>query len=208
MFNEMVIGEKTYYAKNGRFYETFYNEIFLLLYHYNINYEGLFENDSEALKSNKPNKYSIIGKLNDRFKTKGKFEFILWYPKFVNHWRQSINPVHEKETDSGHSKNAAGYEPLHIGSTANYWGGLVYSCGPHGKGSDGSFLDGSTYHRYWCYSIAPFTSYDGVHFPAADSKDATECALWIRMPLYLSNNVNRSKSHVFIVLALILLIVS
>ena len=149
MAAKVNIGNRIYFPKNGRFYGTFYGKKFLLLYYFNHNFEDLFENDTEALKSSKESKYSIIGELSDYFKINDKFEFVLWYPTFKNHWRQSINPVYEKETNSDHDKNATGYEPLHIESTVNYWGGLVYCSLKHAKGSQGALLDGSTYHVNW-----------------------------------------------------------
>lgn len=177
----MKINNKTYAAIGGKFYEYFYGRKFLLLYFYNSLYEDCFNSDSEALSSSKDNKYSIIGELSDFFKVDGKFEFVLWYPAFKNHWRQSTNPVNEKETVCDHCKNASNYEPLHIGCNEKYWGGLVYSSTVHSKGYQASFLDGSTYHGYWHYAIAPFYLYDDGSYPAYDR--TKESALWVRVIL-------------------------
>lgn len=206
MITKMSIGSSMYYATNRKFYTRFYGRYFLLLYHFNYQYEDLFENDTEALKSDKENKYSIIGELSDYFKINQKFEFVLWYPSFINHWRQSINPVLEKETNYNHDRNATGYEPLHIGDNSKYWGGLVYCCLNHSKGYEGSLLDGSTYHSNWYYSIAPFYSF-GVNIFPAGNKSEKEAALWIRMPFFLSCRYNKSY-HTNNILLLIFLISS
>ena len=208
MAAKVNIGNRIYFPKNGRFYGTFYGKKFLLLYYFNHNFEDLFENDTEALKSSKENKYSIIGELSDYFKINDKFEFVLWYPTFKNHWRQSINPVYEKETNSDHDKNATGYEPLHIESTANYWGGLVYCSLKHAKGSQGALLDGSTYHVNWYYSVAPFYSFGNKTFPAAPSH-LSEAALWVRIPLqFTCMCYNKVRSHFFDILLFVLFVIS
>ena len=202
----MNIGDKTYHAVNGRFYSKFYGKTFLLVYHFNYKLEDVFENDTEALKSSRMNKYSIIGELSDYFKINEKFEFLLWYPTFTNHWRQSINPVLEKETNSNHDKNATGYEPLHIGSTSNFWGGLVYSSMGHKKGPEGSLLDGSTYHINWYYSIAPFYPNIDRKFPGGVNGRESEAALWVRAPITLSCKFNQRESHLISVIAYVFVI--
>ena len=203
----MNIGDHTYYSINGRFYSKFYGKTFLLLYHFNYKNEDLFEDDAEALKSYKADKYSIIGELSDYFRISEKFEFVLWYPSFINHWKQSKNPVFEHETNSDHDKNATGYEPLHIGSYSHCWGGLVYSSQNHKKGSHGSLLDGSTYHSAWYYSIAPFYSLVEKTFPVSSISES-EAALWVRMPIYLTCKCNKNDGSKFKILILVIIISS
>ena len=174
MVSKMTIGNTTYHPIYGRIYSRFYGKSFLLLYHLNATTEDFFANQAEALKSNKPDKYSIIGELDDSYKINGKFEFLLWYPHFQNHWLQSSNPVNEHETNGG-SQTAEGYLGLDIGSSSNYWGGLVAS-----SSTGQTLLDGSTYNTGWYYCIGPITYTNGRTFPAATIDDGIEAALWVR----------------------------
>ena len=65
-------------------------------------YFSLNDNERNPLWCDKPNLYSIMGEINDRFKIDGKYEFLLEYPsrQGFNRWRQTFSPNDVKETTS------------------------------------------------------------------------------------------------------------
>ena len=82
-----------------------------------------FENKNEALSCNKEGKYSILSELNQSFKIKGKYEFLIEYPekKTYNIWRQTNRPIDEPETGN---KYVEGFQPLTTLAPGTNWGGL------------------------------------------------------------------------------------
>lgn len=81
-----------------------------------------------ALLSNEEDLFSIIGKIDDTFKYKGKFEFLLEYPetKVFVIWRQSKSPTTQRENGSF----AEGFEPIHLIENSLTFGGLQISSNP------------------------------------------------------------------------------
>ena len=71
-------------------------EQFLLIFHQNTVNSNLFKSYDEFINTNSIEKYSILGYINDDFKTKEDvFEFILEYPETQNYayWKQQVFPL-------------------------------------------------------------------------------------------------------------------
>lgn len=92
------------------------NSFWKLLYYHDFSTEGKWSNVQEANHSIKSDKYSILDKLDSRYKINGKYEFLLEYPEVsgYNRWTQTSNPHEEKETNSGGTRNAENYSPVSI----------------------------------------------------------------------------------------------
>ena len=140
-------------------------------------------------------KYSILSKLeNFRPNTNSSFEFRLKYPTDTNDsniWKQTSNPTYEK---------IAGYTPVKINWTSNFWGGLEWTNGST------TLIDGSVNHENWFYAIGASTKYrDGM--PSckevnANSSTPNDVELWVRINNYdlfadnLIKNVSISRDGI------------
>ena len=140
-------------------------------------------------------KYSILSKLeNFRPNTNSSFEFRLKYPTDTNDsniWKQTSNPTYEK---------IAGYTPVKINWTSNFWGGLEWTNGST------TLIDGSVNHDNWFYAIGVSTKYnDGM--PSckevnANSSTPNDVELWVRINNYdlfadnLIKNVSISRDGI------------
>ena len=114
-----------------------------LIFHHNVS-GGFFKTHKEALFSFKPDKYSILGYIDDSFKINDKFEFVLIYPENpgYNHWTQKINPIHAQPNENN------GYEEINCSWKSNSWKGLSIS-----SYSPSTFLDGSPFVSSCFYAI-------------------------------------------------------
>lgn len=118
---------------------------------------GFWANDAEANEFNiatpniTTNKYSILSKL-DEIKTNAPYEFRLHYPEVgvTNHWSQTFDP----RSGASAVNPVAGYIPIDIDSTSNFWGGLENS-------GASTYLDGSVNSGNWWYSIGSVNNYSG-----------------------------------------------
>ena len=117
----------------------------LVFYHKYESSSDLFVSDEEALDTKQTNKYSILGKIDYHFRIKGKYEFLLEYPKFpedYNHWTQTKNPIHaQHDTENG-------YRPIKVSWTDCSWHGLSLS-----SSTSTTFIDGTPFAGGWFYSI-------------------------------------------------------
>lgn len=123
------------------------------------------------------NLYSILDKL-DEFKANGRYIFKMNWPGYNqrNIWAQTTNPTIDQPV--------AGYVPLSIDSTTNYWAGLERNCP---LGCTSSFIDGSVNHSNWFYAIGSHTAY-GATTPgipssvtiAGDNVGVPHVQLWTR----------------------------
>ena len=121
--------------------------------------------------------YSILNKLDD-FKSNGRYIFKMNWPGYNprNIWAQTTNPTIDQAV--------AGYVPLSIDSTANYWGGLERNCT---IGCASSFIDGSVNHGNWFYAIGSYAAYGtpAAGIPSSDTIQAApagtpQVQLWTR----------------------------
>ena len=87
------------------------NERFLLLFHHNTINSDFFISYEEFLNTNSIYKYSILGYIDDSFKsTDDSYEFILEYPETSKyaHFLQKVNPLCANENDD------IGYQNINI----------------------------------------------------------------------------------------------
>ena len=202
----MLIGSKFIAQKNGKFYKYFGKSYWMLLYHYNSNKENAFTPEN-VLFSNKNDKYSILGILDDSYKEYGKFEFLLEYPSLNlrNQWLQSINPIITEET-TGNGSPVLGYQPISVNMTTQLFGGLIKSSTIK-LNPPLSFLDGSTHHTNWYYSIGTYNLYSDRTYPGpSETQQVYESALWIKVNpsicsyQHIRNNKNLRESIIILVL--------
>ena len=116
----------------------------------------MFSGPDEAMNSNDPGKYSILGSIGNNMKYNGKYEFMIYFdePNEYDWWRQSSFPLNEDD-DSSIGKTVKGYENVSIKWTDNSWGGLAhsvlesYSCVP-------CLLDGTIGNSNYFYTIGNY----------------------------------------------------
>ena len=94
-------------------------------------------------------------------KINGKFEFLLRYDISeyrYNRWRQTNNPIFEKETEG--IKEVAGYEEVHLdyNKTDNKFGGLAVAT-IEWSGCICSFLVGDLGSKNWYYTVGQYDPY-------------------------------------------------
>lgn len=108
-----------------------------------------------------------------------------------NIWKQTSNPTYEK---------IAGYTPVKINWTSNFWGGLEWTNGSI------TLIDGSVNHGNWYYAIGVSTKHrDGMPSSADIMKNSStpnDVELWVRINNYdlfadnLIENVSISRNGV------------
>jgi len=134
-----------------------------LVFNHNIA-GGYFATATAALSMNAANPsanlYSILDLL-DNFKANGRYVFKINWPGYVgrNIWIQTTNPTIDQPV--------AGYVPLSVTSTTNFWGGLERNCA---IGCTSSFIDGSISSSNWFYAIGSVAAWGTptVGIPASD----------------------------------------
>jgi hypothetical protein len=123
-----------------------------LVYNHNIA-GGYFANAADVPSKNPgtptANLYSILNKLDD-FKSNGRYIFKINWPGYNprNIWAQTTNPTIDQAV--------AGYVPLSVNSTTNYWAGLERNCA---IGCASSYIDGSVNHANWFYALGSYAAY-------------------------------------------------
>ena len=158
-----------------------------LLYHNMTNFVG-FANEDEAKNCNTENRYSILGELNESFKTNHKFEFILEYPEFDEYlqWRQTNNPLEEEENGT----DVQGFHPIHTDPPSSHWGGLALT---KGSGKPYCFLNGTpkvTGAANILIAVGMYTSTwngNSKNIPGV-SRPVNIQYLWVKFPLKIQNS--------------------
>ena len=75
-----------------------------LIFHHNVKYGELFKNKREALNYRGTHKFSLLSRINDRFKIDDQyFEFKITYPEYDDCviFTQKTNPIHVDEIEEG-----------------------------------------------------------------------------------------------------------
>ena len=191
-----------------KYYFKIWNESrWLKLFYHNFEPYNGFRDDNEALKSNVPNKYSILYKLDDNLKYRGVFEFLLEYPSYTIHWKQDDNPITLDEKNYNVVPGLFVYP-----CTANIasFKGLALSTIELG-GVKNTFLDGIPGHGNWHYAVGMynytenFWYYTGIPGASGAEKRVT---LWVRVSnnfsFYPTNNMPRKAAIWPFVLIIIL----
>lgn len=163
------------------------SKYWLKVFYDNCTGKSYLDNEAAALFTNGKNKYSVLSQINDAFKVKGKFEFILEWPDLNRYyqWRQTLNPVNEYEKEGVYK--AEGFEPIHNGSSeAKCWGGLVRTTMTMANQVN-SLLDGCPGVALWHFAVGMYkTVYDEWYkkgYPSDNSEASNLVILWIRCPL-------------------------
>ena len=193
-------------------FKTFLNKKWLKIFYHDVTGGVYFDNEEEALFSNTPQKFSILGLITSDFKINNYYEFVLEYPGIegYNHWKQSIFPrdVQESlETSSGFTCDVS--EGCSCSWTGKSWRGLSRSATPNY-----TFLDGSFHPQQWWFAIGARIGTDNgiaIPGPAGGSFEAGKpvymVKLWIRSSqtayhsLFCINTTTRSlifRTQVFI----------
>lgn len=171
---------------------TVYNgTTYVKVFEHNLNKGGYFGSEAELFNSNTPGKFSILDKL-DRYKTTGKYQFMLYYPEMNkrNVWKQTKKPYDEYLADAN-GGTVTGYEPITIQMSDNYWGGLAKS-----TATPYTFIDGSIAHGNWWYSIGSKVEYNGAYLPGGNSTSVKQAQLWLACDKDVVDSDNKALTGV------------
>ena len=152
--------------------------LWLLVFYHNTTFGDYFHSIDEVYDSHTAQKFSILGIINEAFKIRNKYEFLLDVPGFkgFNRWRQKYHP---KETTQNTNSTMNEYEPIKISWRACFYGGLAVSS------SSSTFLDCSTDQTDWWYPIGAKTYHNKANtMPIHMDKgnESPEIRLWVRIP--------------------------
>ena len=124
------------------------SNFWFLIFHLNIS--GNFFTKDEVLNCNKKHKFSVLGKINDLYKTADGFEFLLTYPQTDGyiHWTQQENPLSRTTRSELNTINDT-FQSKH------QFEGLSY------LDSDFTFLEGQITSGDWFYAIGQYRGGNG-----------------------------------------------
>ena len=136
--------------------------------------EDFLFNEDLLRESTEENRFSLLGNINNSFRFRGKYEFLLEYPEHNGYyrWKQRLNPFTAKQYDN------IGYEKIHEEWTEFKFGGITRSS------SGCSILDGRPRSGDYYYAIGLNTSWGNNLIPGpftGRSKPVREVKLWIRI---------------------------
>ena len=149
-------------------------------------------NSSIVLKNNEPNKFSILGELDNSFKINGKFEFLLEYPKLegFNMWSQLKNPVKAEPNVEN------GYKEIKCSWKEKSFHGLAKSSSTGHTFIDGSVFDADSEMNHF-YSIGLYVNWKNSipgPFSTGDLNKTSEVLLWVRISSKCSCNIRRTHN--------------
>ena len=152
-------------------------KIFMLIFYQNTEKGDAFTSLNEVLSSNTSHKYSILGKINEQFQYRGKYEFLYEVPgiKGYNIFRQKLHP---KDTTSDMNEDQIQFEPIKL-SWPSGFGGI------RRNNNTCTFFKCATKGVGWWYSIGVFdvNSYPNK-MPTIRQLNykSSEVKLWVRVP--------------------------
>ena len=169
----------TYYLDENHTFMIKSNILWLKVFYHNATFGDYFSSTEETLDSHTPQKFSILKYIDDSFKVREKFEFLLEIPgiRGFNRWRQLINP---KETKTETNETTNEYQPVKISWPWRFFGGLSRSNSNHN-----AFFDCSAGNNdLWWYPIGARRRHtiDNTIPLIGDRYQGPEIALWIRFP--------------------------
>ena len=187
-------------------YKVFEHATWLKIFHHKMKVANdRFDDFDEALFCNKANKFSILSKINDRYKIMGKYEFLLLYPGIAgyNRWLQSVFPLYEN--DENGKTQARGFQKVNLTWGVNKFKGLVRSMIHSDVNCIPSLIDGTIGSQDWFYAIGYIKTCSQVFQTSIPGPDisANEVILYIRKPYITLNNINQRKPlfiHVIIII--------
>ena len=152
--------------------------LWLLVFYHNTTFGDYFHSLDEVYDSHTAQKFSILGIINEAFKIRNKYEFLLDVPGFkgFNRWRQKYHP---NETTQYTNSTMNEYEPIKISWVKYFYGGLAVS------NDAASFLDCSTDQGDWWYPIGAKRCYlksNTIPIYMNNGNESPEIRLWVRVP--------------------------
>ena len=162
-----------------------FNKRWLKVFYHNCAGGVWFNTEEEIKYIDEPQRYSILGLVNNKLNFGGYYEFLLQYPEFegYNNWKQSIFPTKANETittDLGYTCETS--DDCSCSWTQNYWKGLILS-----SLYDLTFIDGSVDQCCWRFAIGAKKGYEqNVGFPgpaggtAGSGLAREQVYLWLR----------------------------
>ena len=153
--------------------------LWLKVFYHNTTFGDYFTKYEDVLDSHTPQKFSILGLINEAFKIRGKYEFLLDVPgsKGFNRWRQKLHP-NETTTTTNSTMNE--YEPIKISWTESFIGGIAKS-----NSTTRTFFDCSTDYGQWWFPIGAkrhHTIENTIPVHRNPDYEGPEIRLWIRIP--------------------------
>ena len=151
-----------------------YGATWELIFHHNMT-KGETFNDSSALFNNETNAFSIIGLINDNFKSGGYFEYLLDFPEhnIYLRWKQKI---HISNTNKNQNSADIGFKKIHVDD--NGFKGLSRS-----TESGATVFDGSPGSKGYWYSVGAKCGFNNPYrFAGVLDVNTSKCSLWIRIP--------------------------
>ena len=133
----------------------------LLVFHQNITNQNYFRDADEAVNCSAPGKYSILAYINDTMKYNEKFEFLLKYDineNKYNRWRQSNNPILEKEQEN--IDEVEGFDYVHLDYNNTKFGGLAVKVFETQYNCINCLLAGCLGYSDWYYGIGQYDPCD------------------------------------------------
>ena len=170
-------------------FKVFDNRKWLLVFRHKFETNAdLFSKESEVLFHESKNKFSILGAIDESFRSNGVYEFLLEYPEVegFNHWTQTKNPA----TCPPNTEN--GYKGINITWNTYGWHGLSRS-----DPTSGAFIDGSPFSEGWFYAIGQNANWFNaipafVNYYDPNYTKTCEVLLWIR----ISSNERTCKTKI------------
>ena len=163
-----------------------FNKRWLKVFYHNCAGGVWFNTEEEIKYIDEPQRYSILGLVNNKLNFGGYYEFLLQYPEFegYNNWKQKLFPFTYEFMSQNSGYTCSPQEGLHCSWNGFDWRGLYYST------SSSTFIDGSNNtYNYW-FAIGSKKGYsNAVRFPGPvggtasnNGSSVTEVYLWIRIP--------------------------
>ena len=184
----------------------FRSSTWMKVFHHNSTGKDYFKDEEEAVSLITEKKFNKLSYINDAYKVRGKFEFIIDWPHLNDYyvWRQDKNPLFEYESED--APTASGFEPLRNASEASYcvWGGLVRTTRKFYKYIN-SLIKGCTASKQWHFAVGMYNQTDGRNDDSgipSHRGDTDLVEVWIRLPKrYLRFNTcktRQSYSRIFL----------
>lgn len=175
-----------------------------LIFFQNVTEEAnAYFTDTSVLNINEKKRFSIIGLINERFRYKGYYEYLLEYPEYKGYirWKQAIDIA---STTSTQTSEDIGFKDVH--HDFNGFKGLSRS-----TVSGATVFDGTPGETGFFYSIGAKCSYINSNQIAGvplESKYPTRITyLWIRIPCNINPtgcNSQRRMPNTILLLIIIL----
>ena len=198
------------YKIEGNEVAEFRNFLWMKVFHHDSSGKDYFLNENEAVNLVTEKKYNKFRVANDMFKIRGKYEFIINWPRINEYfrWRQSKNPIDEYEEENKFT--ADGFEPIRNASDKNgcKWGGLVRTTMKY-KNYKNSLIKGCPGQAEWFFAVGMYNTTDGWYNSGIpDYKTCTDLVdVWARLPdfykrKYACKNRRRFLFSIFLVVTL------